>query len=161
MTHPARATYDAKTLARQDAFLIAYAKLGNVSEAAHAVPNLHPETAYEWIREDTLGIRDRYQVAHREYADWLEATVRKRLEEPQFNGRLGSDVLLIAANNAHNPERWRRDTIIVGGDSAKQLLDAIGKLAARPQGKVVEGEVTAEAQVKAMLGPGTPDTKPS
>lgn len=153
MTHPAQATYDAKTLVLQDAFLLAFAKLGNISEAA-VVSGVTPKTAYQWLREDTLGIRERAELAHREYGDWLEQVTRKRLEEPQYNGRIGSDVLLIASHNAHNPERWRRDTVVVGSDATKQLIDKLTQLAARQQPQVIDVDTSPQATIARMLAPG-------
>lgn len=159
--HPARATYDAKTLAHQDAFLLAFAKLGTISSASHAAQISEYETVRLWLRDNTLGFKERYAIAQLQFAEYLETVALERVETPTNNGRTGSDVLLIAMLNANHPTKWRRDTVVIGSDVAKEMLGELFKLAQRSK-PVVEGSATpvqeAEAQVQKMLQPPSTET---
>lgn len=102
--HVARATYDLQVKARQDAFLEAYASLGNITDAATAV-GISRESVRLWTRDNDLGFKDRFTEANQAYGDYLRGLARKRLENP--SGHVGGDILLIAGIAAHGNPEWR------------------------------------------------------
>jgi len=151
--HPARATYDEKTLADQQRFLDAFPGIGNISETAKSV-GIAPSQVYWWRNHNILGFHARYLQAREEDADTIESEMRKRVKNPSFNGRIGSDILLIAQANAKRPDEYRPQGVPVVQVS-EHVLRALGALAledaqARAQlpppeaNKVVEGQVVDE-----------------
>lgn len=117
--HPARATYDAQILARQEAFLVAFSKAGNIGQAARAV-GISYQAVRDWRKDDDLGFRSRYEVAHEEFADHLEQLACEKIEtlSPRH------DVLHIAMLNAHRPELYRPTQPLVDLGQ-KEALDAM------------------------------------
>ena len=150
--HPARATYDAKTLASQNAFLAAFTHCGSITLAASAV-GLHPATVRDsWVKNDALGFQARFHNAQAEFADYLEQLALKRVENPTNNGRTGSDVLLMGLLNANHPTKWRHN-VQVTHDLGARVVETLRELQAKdreagaadwqpelPPGRVVEGE---------------------
>ena len=150
--HPARATYDAKTLASQDAFLAAFGQCGSIAQAA-AAAGVHPvHVRKHWINDDALGFQLRFRDAQAEFADYLEQLALKRVEAPSFNGRIGSDVLLMGLLNANYPTKWRHN-VQVTHELGTRVVETLRVLQARdreagaadwqpelPPGRVVEGE---------------------
>ena len=129
LTHPARATYDETTRLNQNRFLEHYSKVGNIEEAA-ALAGIHWEPTYTWRRENTLGFHARFLLARERYADYLESLARKRVENPSFNGRIGSDVLLIAQLNAKRPGEYRPNVTITH-DLGKRVMEVLAQAQAR------------------------------
>ena len=148
--HPARATYDAKTLASQDAFLLAFPRSRSIAEAASAA-QVSDQSVYDWREDNILGFSARFARAQLQRADYLEELAQKRVENPSFNGRIGSDVLLMGMLNA-NSDKWRRN-VIVTHELGARVVETLRELQARdreagtgdwqpelPAGRVVEGE---------------------
>jgi hypothetical protein len=98
------ATFEAQVKARQDAFLLLYAELGNVSEAATTL-GFTASCARLWVKDDSYGFAERFRAAHLEYGDFLRSLARKRLANP--SGHVGGDILLIAGIAAHGNPEWR------------------------------------------------------
>mgnify|MGYP001583357886 FL=1 len=152
--HPARATYDAKMLAEMNAFLIAFPHSRSIQEAADAA-GVTFGAVYQWRRDNALGFLPRWEIAQAARADYLEELAQKRVEAPSFGGRIGSDVLLIALNNANNPN-WRR-SVTITHDLGARVVETLRELQARdreagtgdwqpelPPGRVVERERAAD-----------------
>ena len=78
----------------------------------------------------------------------LESMALERVQNPE--GNRGSDTLLIALNNANNPDKWRgNQASIVVEDSVLQALTSLQALDAAtraplPAPDVVEGEAVVE-----------------
>ena len=154
--HPARATYDAKTTASQDAFLAAFGQCGSIAQAA-AAAGVHPATVRDlWVKNDALGFQARFHNAQAEFADYLEQLALKRVENPTNNGRTGSDVLLMGLLNANHPTKWRHN-VQVTHELGTRVMDTLKQLQAQdreagaadwqpelPPGRVVEGEKAVE-----------------
>ena len=151
MTHPAQATFDAHVASNQDYFLEKFAEVGNVTEAC-ALSNLSVEATRLWERNDVQGFASRLAHARRQYAEFLESLARKRVVAPSFNGRIGSDVLLLGLLNANWPEKYRPN-ITVTHELGTRVVETLRELQARdreaggadwqpelPPGRVVEGE---------------------
>lgn len=136
-THPAQATFDAQTRARQEAFLPLYAQLGNVTEAA-ATLGLTSECAYRWVREDVQGFKARFELAHRAYGDYLRSLARQRLANP--SGHVGGDILLIAGIAAHGNPEWRIERGQQQGVTKVQVTQIIINAPGQPR-QVVEAQV--------------------
>ena len=155
--HPARATYDAKTTASQDAFLKAFGQCGSIAQAA-AAAGIHPATVRDlWVKNDALGFQARFHNAQAEFADYLEQLALKRVENPTNNGRTGSDVLLMGLLNANHPTKWRHN-VQVTHELGTRVVDTLRQLQAQdraagtlgwqpelPPGRVLQGEKAAEA----------------
>jgi hypothetical protein len=128
--HEAKRRYD-----RQTVFLDAYAEAGTIRKAAKAA-GVDRVTVYWWMKRDVLGFNERFEVhgrhAHREY---LEDMVMDRLKDPQ--GNRGSDILLMAKNNAENPAKWRPNQQ-VADNTAKEIIAKLREMAA-PKAEVIEG----------------------
>ena len=142
------------TVARQDAFLSGFASKGSIRSSAPGM-ELSRQLVYYWIEVDLCHFKSRLEQASHSFRERLQDIALSRIEEPK--GNRGSDVLLMAALNAHWPEKYRRDSVIVNIDVAKDVLTAIDKLTAQRIAQAVTVEaapVTAEGQVAKMLGPG-------
>ena len=101
---------------KKDAFLAAYAELGNVTAAAKAA-GCSRESHYLWMKEDK-DYPDRFSAAHAEACDALESEARRRAvkgtRKPVFHKgvRCGtvreySDTLLIFLMKGAMPEKYR------------------------------------------------------
>ena len=140
------------TVDKMAAFCESFGKVGTVTKAAVAA-DISRETVRKWEREDINGFREQLRDAQAAYQDYLEGLALTRVENPE--GNRGSDTLLIALNNANNPDKWRgNQASIVVEDSVLQALvmlqaldtsgrDAKGQPAPDP-GNVVEGSVVVE-----------------
>lgn len=159
--HPARATYDEKTRLTQLRFLERYQALGNISEAC-AFTNVHQTTVDKWRRLDVQGFYQRFINAREIYADYLESIARKRIENPSFNGRIGSDVLLIAQLNAKRPSEYRQHATVTH-DLGARVIATLRDLQARDRPEaltplpesVIEGEIMASE-----VSPGSSEETP-
>ena len=142
--HLARASMDAATLQRQDAFLAAYPRFGTVCHACEAV-GIDRESVRWWRKNDVLGFAERFQAAHEAYADYLEHLAHQRVTSP--GPRTGSDLLLIAMLNANKPDKWRRDTLPVAAQRVQVthiVINAPGQAAVTESVKVVEAQVALD-----------------
>ena len=142
------------TVAKQDALLSGFALRGSIRAVAPGA-NITRQQVYIWLRDDMYHFKSRYEQAANSFRDRLQDIAVNRIEDP--TGNRGSDVLLMALLNAHWPEKYRRDSVIVNIDVAKDVLTAIDKLTAQRIAQAVTVEaapVTAEGQVAKMLGSG-------
>ena len=89
---------------RQERFLAAFGRVGNVTEAAKA-SGVSRQVYYLWYNKDTLDIRERLQVAQRIHNDYIFEKIRNRLEYPK--GNRGFDILLMSYAKGNNPAKWR------------------------------------------------------
>ena len=118
-----------ETLARQQAFLAAYAEAGSIRKAAPAA-GITREGVQYWRRHNTLNFEPRMEAAVHEFREHLQDMAIQRITNPV--GNRGSDLLLIAMLNAHWPERYRNNVVVVD-DRAKEVLE---KLAERRKAKL-------------------------
>ena len=125
----------------QNRFLRAYAVKGSVAAAA-AIAQIAYGLPYYWLDVKSHHFPERLAVAALKFRDHLQDMMMERLEEP--GGNRGSDVLLMFALNAHWPEKYRRDKVILGSDVATSLLDVLRELARHPQPRVIEGEIVTQ-----------------
>jgi len=132
---------------RQADFCAALGKLGSITKAA-SLAGVSRETIRLWERDDRSGFRQKLRDAHATYADMLESMALERVQNPE--GNRGSDTLLIALNNANNPDKWRgNQASLVVEDSVLQALTSLQALDAAtraplPAPDVVEGEAVVE-----------------
>jgi len=120
---------------------------------------LSRQLVYYWIAEDSYHFKSRLEHACHSFRERLQDIALSRIEEPQ--GNRGSDVLLMATLNAHWPEKYRRDSIIVNVDVAKDVLAEVRKLTAQRLAAAVTvepGPATVAERVAGMLGPGENST---
>ena len=96
----------------QEVFCLAFAKTGTIKKACQ-IAGINRESVRLWEKNDVQGFREKYRRAQDEHADWLLELTWDRLENPK--GNLGTDTLLIAANNTYNS--WR-DTTMIGVDDS-------------------------------------------
>ena len=132
------------TEAKQTEFLTVYGRTGQITKAS-LIAGISRETVRVWERDDTYGFRQHLRDAQVVYQDYLEGLALSRVENPE--GNRGSDTLLIALNNANNPDKWRgNQASIVVEDSVLQALASLQALDAEtralPAPSVVEGAVT-------------------
>ena len=86
----------AKTKARQDAFLAAYILIGSVKGAAEAVP-VPRATVMKWSSNNVLGFKERYLEAQEDFRESLQDMAMDRVK----NQKPGDNpVLLITMLNA-------------------------------------------------------------
>lgn len=118
---------------KKRAFLAAYARLGNVTQAATAA-GIDRSTHYAWLREEGPegdAYRAAFAQAEEEAADWLEAEARRRavegVEEPVYQGgkkvgtvRRYSDTLLIFLLKGARPDKYadRHKAELTGANGA-------------------------------------------
>lgn len=144
------------TVARQDAFLQAFADVGSIRSAAPGA-GITRQAVHNWIKDDQYHFRSRFEQAILQFREQLQdlAVERVKVQKPNDN-----PVLLIAMLNAHWPEKYRRDTVVIGSDSSKEMLAELRKLTALAMGSasVTEEALTAgqqaEAAMSRVLGPG-------
>lgn len=105
--HPARATLDKNTLARQEKFLASFPDYGSVAETCRAV-GITAECHRLWLKGDVQGYVARWAVTQEEYGGFLEHLAHKRVLDPDKDTRTGSDILLIAMLNANKPDKYHR-----------------------------------------------------
>lgn len=122
-------------LAKQDAFLAAYANAGTIYRAAPAA-SITRRQVLNWRTDDALGFRARFELAQRAFAESLEDLAMQRILEPA--GNRGSDVLLMAMLNAHLPEKYRPN-VVLSDESSKDVLKELQQIR--------KGQKTQEAEV--------------
>jgi predicted exporter len=132
---------------KQAAFCDAYGHHGQVTKACKEA-HVGRETVRQWEMVDASGFRQQLRDAQEVYREYLESLALQRVLNPE--GNRGSDTLLIALNNANNPDKWRgnQQTLVVE-DSVLQALASLQKLDAEtraqlPEPRVVEGSGTVE-----------------
>lgn len=113
---------DQHTWDSQEAYLTAFAGFGTLTKSSQSV-GLHRDTVRRWEHGDVQGFRQRLREAQKAYADYLEGLALLRVQNPE--GNRGSDTLLIALNNANNPDKWRGNNVTV--EVSDQLLSYMQK----------------------------------
>jgi len=132
---------------KQTAFCEAFGRYGQVTKAAKET-GVGRETVRGWEQRDANGFRQQLRDAQEVYREYLEGLALTRVLNPE--GNRGSDTLLIALNNANNPDKWKgNQASIVVEDSVLQALAALQALdsetkAQLPAAKVVEGKAVVE-----------------
>lgn len=109
---------DTETKRNQDAFLNNYGKGASVQAAAKAA-NVHRGTVWRWVKNDTFGFTERYDLAQADFKDNLIELAVTRLNEQPTN-----TLLLITMLNAYIPEKFRPNTTStedVAKDTIKEL----------------------------------------
>jgi len=149
--HPAQATYTLKTSLRQEAFLAMFPKCGTISGTAKAL-GITPDSAHSWIKTNHLGFRDRMVEARQRFGEFLEDMALQRVMNPSFNGKIGSDLLLIALLNANMPAKYRANQP-VPDDTAKEILQELRK---RLGGVTVKATRTIEEVEASVEGDSLP-----
>jgi hypothetical protein len=145
---------------RQEAFLIAYAQLGTIFHGAKAT-GLHRNTVNHWISTDLYSFKTRMELARQDYRDFLEGLIRERLVDPQ--GNRGSDILLMFANKAENPEKYREEVKVLGMEGPKEMLARLKEMADRErkaQEALEAPTIEAEYREMAPSGPKVPAVAP-
>ena len=108
--------------ARQDAWLAAYTKAGNVSEACRA-SDVGRTTAYNWIKADVAGFTARYDAAKSEFCESLET----KAVEIARNTKAGQNpTVLLTLLAANLPEKYGRAGAV--DPLAGEILSEIRKL---------------------------------
>ena len=107
-------------LARQDAFLKAFAELGTISHAANAV-GIHRRTVQRWLSMDREGFRERWVAAHLNWRDNLEhhAWARVKQQKPESN-----PALLITMLNGNLPDKYRQ----LSSNGSDEQVETLGLL---------------------------------
>ena len=135
------------TETRMAAFCEAYGHHGQVTKAAKEA-RVGRETVRQWEMADAYGFRQQLRDAQEVYREYLEGLALTRVLHPE--GNRGSDTLLIALNNANNPDKWKgNQASIVVEDSVLQALASLQKLDAEtraqlPEPNTVEGKAVVE-----------------
>ena len=130
---------------RQEAYLIAYAQTGTGSHAIRAA-GVSDETARRWQTMDTLHFKARLHDARERFADSLEELALDRVRNPE--GKVGSDVLLIALLNANKPSKYRpQQSINISVEESRQSWAALRsavRQASEPQALPAPATTTSE-----------------
>ena len=113
---------DQNTWEAQERWLSAFSRLGTMTKAC-GIADIHRNTVRNWEVSDRFGFRQRQRDAQTAYADYLEGVALDRVESPE--GNRGSDTLLIALNNANNPDKWRGNNVTV--EVSNQLITYMQK----------------------------------
>ena len=139
----------------QEVFCIAFAKTGTIKKACQ-IAGINRESVRLWEKNDVQGFREKYRRAQDEHADWLLELTWDRLENPK--GNLGTDTLLIAANNTYNS--WRDTTMIGVDDSVLAAIVGItnqqDKLRLEKESEAIEIETIEEITPELMPWDDTP-----
>ena len=139
----------------QETFCKAFAKTGTIKKACQ-LAGLSRETVRLWEKNDIQGFREKYREAQNEHADWILELTWDRLENPK--GNLGTDTLLIAANNTYN--QWRDTTMIGVDDSVLAAIVGItnqqDKLRLEKESEAIEIETIEEISAELMPWEDTP-----
>ena len=138
---------------RQQRFLSAYAKCGTVLSAAKAA-GISRVAHFLWMKQDSLGFRDRFREAKDEFADKIEDAVFSIVLDPVALRSGKFTLLALASLNAHRPEKWRPNQQSASDqDAGKELIAELRK-AMKPQPKPVEastGEGSAAEEAEQWL----------
>jgi hypothetical protein len=128
-----------RTAGKQDAFLEAYARLGNIAGAARAA-GIERVDHYRWLEKDAA-YTERFTQAEDEAADMLEQEARRRAmlgsQRPVFHkgeivGHLTeySDTLLIFLMKGARPQKYRERVDVeskVEITAAKDLVERLAR----------------------------------
>ena len=145
------------TVVMQDAFLHLYAEANSYRQATRALGVAY-SMPYYWEHHGLHRFKERLVQAHLSFRERLQDTGLARIDKPE--GNRGSDVLLMAMLNAHWPERYSRDRLVVVDTGLKDFLVELKKIGARSLAAIEgEGTVTDADPVQQLLdmakGPAT------
>ena len=133
---------------RMQAYCEAYGECGSVSKSV-VIAGVNRETIRRWEQEDRHGFRLQVRNAQAVFCDRLESMALARCEDP--TGNRGSDMLLVALNNANNPDKWRGNSMTVEvPDVVVSILTELQSQAksiraAIPSPGVVEGTIVPDS----------------
>lgn len=96
-----KATVDRRIALQMDTFIEAYGRWGTIKKACE-VAKMSRTTFLAWIEDDRNGFRNRFADAKADFADEVEQTLFDQIKQPKPN-----PLLLIFANKAHKPDKYR------------------------------------------------------
>ena len=107
-------------IARQDAFLKAFAELGTISHSANTV-GINRRTVQNWLSADSEGFRERWVEANLNWRDNLEhhAWERVKQQKPESN-----PALLITMLNGNLPDKYRQ----LSSNGSDEQVETLGLL---------------------------------
>ena len=115
--------HPAQMYAKQEGVLLAYRTCGTVQESCR-IAGIDRWSHQHWLQEDALWYRERFADAVEDFADSLEALAVDRVRSPE--GKVGSDVLLIALLNANRPAKYRpQQSINISVEESRQSWAAL------------------------------------
>ena len=112
---------------RQEAFLSAYTKAGNIWQASHII-GINDRTVREWVQSDRHGFQVRIAEARIRHREYLEGLVLEALADAKPRDLLLHPILPIAALNAAWPEKYRRNEV-QADETAKEILAELKRMA--------------------------------
>ena len=115
------------TGARKQAFLVAYAKCGTVTQASKSI-GISPATPYDWLKHDNDGFKANFEQAKQSFADSLESIAFERVQTRDTN-----DVLLITLLNAHKPDKYRPNAQATN-EQASEVIAKLTRLTRKSAG---------------------------
>ena len=127
------------TGARKQAFLVAYAKCGTVTQASKAI-GINPATPYDWLKHDNDGFKTNFEQAKQSFADSLETIAFERVQTRDTN-----DVLLITLLNAHKPDKYRPNAPATN-EQASEVIAKLTRLTRKSAGG--QEEIVEIAEVR-------------
>ncbi len=122
-----RDTVKNQVLMHQTGFLASFAECGTILKAA-AHSGMSRMQVYRWTTEDKYGFNARMAVARGTFLDRLEDIAFERILHPSTNGKIGGDVLVITMLNAHGPEKYRQNVIVVD-ETPKKVAQKLAQMA--------------------------------
>lgn len=160
-TPPDRARAHARTEARQALFLEAFARTGNVSQAAEE-SGTHRSVHYDWLQDPIY--QERFKSAEKAYCDALTAEAVRRaivgVERPIFQGgrevgrvREFSDALLMFLMKGAMPGLYRENVKAPDPDAPPLDLGFSAR-----QRQLLMDELDALEAERDAATPGEPDT---
>ena len=116
-----------QTWARQAGFLASYSEMGTILRAA-PIAGIHRTTVTWWAHEDHMGFNARFQAAKAHFVERLEDIAFQRILRPDGKNRTGGDVLVITMLNAHAPEKYKQNVVVVD-ETPKRVAAKLAELA--------------------------------
>jgi hypothetical protein len=129
--------------AKQDAFLAAYQECGTILGALSVLDDSHKtyvgrSTVWHWRKDRAFA--ERFEAAHENFVDSLEAIAIERVHSPK--GNTGGDTLCMFLLNGHRPWRYRPQGANDQSDTKSLLSEIRLKLSASREG--IEVSVSTE-----------------
>ena len=143
---------------RQERFLEAFAKCGQIGKAAKAV-GITRRCVQLWQSSDVFSFRKRLEDAHMDYAESLEADFDNWVNESKHN----TQIARIFRLKAVWPEKYREEVKVLNTDASLRMLEMLRELG-KKELEAIEGEYRelpgpAAEPPRPDPGPG-PDTDP-
>jgi hypothetical protein len=86
-------------------------------------------TVNTWMTADPYSFKERFELAHQDYREFLEGLIQQRLLNPQ--GNRGSDILLMFREKAEWPEKYREEVKVIGTEAPLRMLEKLKELGKR------------------------------